>query len=60
MDTNEGCGCDEKDEGIPEEVTLSKKGILRDFQKKRILTELKRNSTTLKAQRIICWKLIQT
>ena len=31
MAINEGCGCDERDEAVPEGVILAKKGILRDI-----------------------------
>lgn len=43
--------CDEKDEDVPEEVTLAKNFTLKNAQ---------RYFTTSKAQRTQCWKLIQT
>lgn len=50
ININEESGCDRRDEGVPEEVTLAKtlhiKGTLRCFMR-------------LKVQKIKCWKLIQ-
>ena len=51
MAVNEISGCDRKDEHVTEEVMLVKSLHERNSQ---------RYCMTLKAQRIKCWKLIET